>query len=1011
MTTAPVNSMPTPRTPERSPAGSAPASGLRRAWSAVRLWGRMVRSQPMLVFAVAAMVVLGAILAASGARLLHRVSTDDLRQSIGEGDASDRTLSQVYETRIGPGPAEDPLRQIDDRGQRFLDQAVPEEVAEVLGPRQFVFDSPPYRVGSFPDQDDGPFTLSFRFRYQQGVADHLTLVEGAMPTERDPIKLLFGPDCPPDRLAVEGYESDDETDCKALDVPVHEVAVTATTAEDLLLELGDRAILRPDIVDPAWAFAFDRLLSERLVLEISGIIELSDPDDDYWFDDSALHRPSITENPDFRFVYATGLLDPGSYRRLIRNVLEVDYVYTWRHPVVAERIDTDGAEALMIEFEKLETAEGDVITGVPQVIADHLDQRDLTIALLSVAFAGVAVLASAAAWVLTTLTVARQENTWRLVLARGFGRPMVVGIGLVHGIVVAVPAGLVGLAAGAALVPDSPPRDSMILVALLSTAVILATTAATATAVLGRKATAGQSTARAGSTIRPLVRDGVVVILACAAAILIQGRDGSGGIDAGGDLDILLAIAPGLIGGGFAVVLLRLTGPLFGLLAAGATRLPGTVPHLGFRRLTADDRAARSSMVVLVLAVGLAGMAWSVRTSVAAARFEEGWHAIGADLEVRAQTDAAPLSSDVVARVDELGADHAFGAVFPGAAFRPELDPSLDEDSASTTSPVERQTIDLVAIESAATARVLDPAPLPAGVAAAIEGLRREPIDPTSTPAESASIAAVVVGSWPGEQELAIGDRLVGIVDGSEVIVEVVAAVDLFPGLAPNRASLVVDLDRLATARGAPSAPTMVRLLAPTQTDEELQAWLEPIAPESRIRSRTGLAAAVADDPLAVWALRGLVAMTGYALLLAVAATAAGLGLTAPTRQRDIALLSTLGLRRGQRRLIVAIEHLMPLVLAGVTGFGLALGLIVVLSEAMNLVPFVVPPPEIVGPAFAAGSTDSASTDIAGLTPDWRGLAVGLAILFGVLSLMVVAVERLDRRHVQRAIVRSGGES
>ena len=255
--------------------------------------------------------------------------------------------------------------------------------------------------------------------------------------------------------------------------------MTAQTAEDLLVELGQRVVLRPDLGHRSWAFIFGEELDKRVIVEVAGIIELTDVEDGYWFGDPSLHRPRIDETADFRMVFATGLFRPESYRELLRGFRGVHYDYRYWYPVESDRVEIADARTLLAAFDQLGTPEGRVVTLVPDVIGRHLAQRALTVALLSTAFAGVVVVAAVAVWVLTTLTVRRQEHTWRLVLERGVGRSRVVALGAVHGLVVAGPAALLAAVIAVALVDAAPLRPVVVVVAVLAVAVVAATVGAT----------------------------------------------------------------------------------------------------------------------------------------------------------------------------------------------------------------------------------------------------------------------------------------------------------------------------------------------------------------------------------------------------------------------------------------------------------------------------------------------------------------------------------------------------
>jgi hypothetical protein len=1001
-----------PGRPSRNPTDREPGRGLRAATAGLGLWRRLVRAEPVLVGGAAVVALLAAILLAGGARLLHRVSGEDLRQATSGGQPEQRSVRLEIEDRIGPGPSDDPLDVVQGRGRRFVEEEVPPELARVLGPSQLVIDSPPFRVGSFPDQDDGPFTLSFSFRHQQGIEDHLTLVEGSLPTDRDPVTLLLGPDCPDDPLAVAGFEFRPDRDCRAVDVPVHQVAVTARTADDLLVGVGQRVFLRPDLADSHWDFVFGDLLRERLVLEISGIVELTDPEDPFWYGDPSLHRARITETADFRIVDGAGIIAPDRYRDLFRDIAGVHFDYTWRYPVEPDGIGPDEARTLLAELDKLSTPDGRIVTLLPDVLRGHLAQRALTVALLSTAFAGVVVVAGAAVWVLTSLAVRRQEHTWRLVLERGIARNRLAAIGLVHGLAVAGPAVLGGLAAAWLLVPDSPLGPDVTALGVLGLGVVGASVGAIATAVASRAGPGGRVVVDDGGGIgsaRRAVRDGLLVTLAAGAAILVARRSGGTTLDAAGDLDLLLTLAPAVLGAGVAVLTLRLAGPLFRGLAAAGGRARGIVAFLGLRRLDATGRAARSSMVVVLLTTGLAGFSSAVRASVAEGQQAQAWQLVGADVEVR--STAAPgtaLAPAVVEGAARLGTVAAQGAEFPAAPRGP-----VDGDDGR---PTDRAPVDVVAIEGEPLGRLLGSAPVEASVRPALAVLATGP-----APGRDGVLVAVGAGTWPGGTP-EVGDRWRVRLDGRPVDVVVGAVVDRFPGLDPQRPTLLVDLDRLREVRPAPLAPTVIWIGGaagyPTGDDGstgdsesadddgstgdvagEASSEVPDGLEGATIRWRADVLAAATGGPLTSWVTRGLRVLTWFAIVVALVAAVAGLGITGPARRRDLGLLTTLGVRDRQATAITAIEQLAPVAVAAGAGAGLAVCLVLLVGPALDPAAFV----------GGTGPTGSGPVVVpVSVRVDWPGLAGLVVVVPAIVAGATAVVVAFDRRRAPATIVDDG---
>ncbi len=974
---------------ERGP--RAPGPSRRRALQAgLGLWLRMVRAEPPLVLAVAGMLFLAAVLVAGGARLFDRVSTDDVRRATTDGLPEDRSLAIETDTRIGAGPEGDRFQIIDRRGQTYLD-GLPSEIADVLGPRQFLVESPPFRVGSYPDEDDGPFVLSFRFRHQQGVEDHLTIIAGRPPGPAEPIPILLGSDCPPDREAVDGFEVDPTLDCRAAEVPVLEVALTEQTASDLLIEVGQRLILRPDPVHPDWRFVFGSGLEARIVIEVAGIIELSEQSDPFWYGDPSLHRSRVFENPDIRIVDAAGIIDPDQYGRLLRTNLDPPFHYTWRFPVDPERLDTDRIEPLLAELDKLERPGARIVTRLPATLGNHLDQRTLSASLLSTVFAGVVGVTAAAVWVLTELGVARQERSWRLILERGAGRGQVVAMGLVHGLAIAVPAALAGWVVARLAVADGSPWIGAAPAVALAVGSVLASLGATATTIVAGTGTRGRligeraPSARAGTLARArtIVRDGVIVIAAVGAVLLVRRRAGGGVLSADGGTDRLLAVTPIVVGAGLAVLLLRLAPPLLRLLAAGPGRGRGSVGFLGLRRLVDDRRTARATIVVVLLAIGLAGFGVSLRTSMTRAQEAQIWQAVGAEHELTSSIrPGMTIDEELTDRLAAL-APAAMGAEFPGAELRSLTAAGTVEE---TSDPFRA---DVLAVETEPLAAIV--AEAPDAPTASLDRIGTERVE------AAAPLPALVAGRWPDGTRPGSGDRVRARLDGLLVELSVTEVLDRFPGLDPDRPSVVVDLVALRARADGPVPTTVVRLGPADRVD--LTTAVESDG-TLRLRSRSELTRVVADDPLTALVAQGLAWLGWFGVLAAAGASLAGLGLTAPARRRDLRLLATLGFRGRQASAMTVIEQVAPIALAAGAGALLATVLVTVVGPVLDIGTFA-------GDfATAAGSRLLVPVSV---QLDGRAIAVvvGLLALFTAVAAAVTA--RRDRRRGLRTIVDEGG--
>lgn len=928
----------------------------RALLAGLRLQGRIVRSEPALAIAVLLAALVAAVLVASGSRLLHQVSEDDLRQATASGAPERRSVRVETDRRIGAAPTgRDPFEFVDRNGQRFLEEEIPASVGAVIAARHFVVESPPFLVSSFPGDVEGPFPTAFRFRYQDGIDEQLTIVDGRLPAGEAPVPMLQGPDCPAhvDRLATGDFEPDEGQDCRAVEVPVYEVVVTAETADAMMLDIGDRALLAPDRRDPAWRFVRPDHANRRIILSISGIVELTAPTAEYWYDDSSLHRPRITENADYRLVFAAGVFAPDQYWRLLRDVPETHFDYTWRYLVAPDLLDPEEASDLRIELDKLRAARTPAITLLPSVIETYLAQRRLTITLMSTTFTGVLVVSGVAVFVLASLAGRRQVAAIRLVLERGARPAGLIVVAAVHGLTVGVAAGIVALLVAAVAVPAGPWTQPVLAAGAVALTTALAVVGATVVAV-GAARRVASPTLRAESgglaQARRIVRDASIVVVGGTAILLVRQRSSAVQPDDPAAFDPLGAAAPVLFGFAVGVVMLWLSGPVARVLARLGGHHSGLTAFLGFRRLLGQSRAARSAMMVILLATGLAGFAIAVQASVAEAQRANAWQLVGADLAVRGHGDGVPVPPAVAASVADLGVSTAAAVELPSTAvLSPEGPPHLH----------------LLAIDADAYRGILadsptDPDPLDALLAVDAPG---------------GTVPAIVSQYWPGNPRPAVGDDVEILLRVRESV-RVAATADRFPSIPLDAPFLIVDLDRLAELDDMLQLdPTVWFIDAPPGAPDEVVAAVTEASPISRVLARDAVLADSTGDPFIAWVGRGMIALAAVAAAAAIVAAAAGLAISAPARRRELALLAAMGLRRRQAAWLTAIEFLVPTILALAAGTGLALLLVELVTPTLELSAFAGGPHPVVPRARTAFS-----------------LAFGGAVLAAVAATSVVVV-------------------
>jgi len=955
------------------------------------LWRRVVRTRPAGALAIFAVTLAAALLVTGGARLLDRVSTDDLVDAIESAEPRAANIQYVTDGRFGVGSVAEPLSRIRDRGQEIFDDELTTPIQDIIVDQQFVIESPPFRVSSYPDQDEGPFTRTLRIRFQSELDDHLTVVDGRAPGERALRSVLIGDECPPDMSAVDEFlaaagtdPAPEPLDCRVTDVPVYQVAMTAQTAADLMVDVGDTVVLRPEPTHPRWAFVRAEFLSRVILVEVVGIIELSDPSDDYWFGDDALHRPRIIENPDFRLIFASAVTPPVDYRPMVRDIQDVHFDFAWRYIVDPARIDQTEAADLAAEIDKLGSNEDQVITLLPEIINQHLVERTLTVGLMSTAFAGVLVVSAAATFVLASLAADRQHHSLRLLLDRGIGRGGLRWTGLWHGLVVSVPAVVAALAVVGQWVEQAPWSRPMAAGGLVAVGVVGSVVAAVwlATDRAAKGTVSGPRSVPRSGTIhdlvadesqvaaaRRLVRDAALLLTAVGAVVLVRRRAefgvgaastvGGDGNRAGGgslaavagsgvDLDLLMAMAPPVIGLAAGVLTIRLLSPLFQLLAGLGGRMRGAVLFVAFRRVVSQGRAARSAVMIVVLAVGMAGFATTTRAAVAEAQRVNGWQIVGADLALRGSTLDAPVPAEAAKEVEAFAASTVAGFQQPltKLSVPPDLPPT-----------------ELLAVEASGYRSMLADSPIDPSM-----------LDPlVDAPPEDGVIPAIVSRTWAPARRPSLEDRLELLVGTTRVLVEVVAVVDDFPATPAGGPVVVVDLETLRAVGPPGFAPATVLFV---DTAAGTTAGVD-FGPGVRVADRLDQQADLAADPFIRWTDIGLRLLTGFAVGLAVLAVVSTLAISAPARKRDLGLLTTMGLGSRQAARVTAVEQVVPILVAAVAGVGVAAGLLRLIVPALNLTAF-------------AGGPLPVEIDLVDSAPAVRALLGPAAVIVGAVSVAVL---------------------
>lgn len=948
-----------------------------------------LRGQPSVPFTVVVTTVLATFLLGLAPRLLQSVSIEDLRATVSDPHPAQRNLRVERQTALTPGPDEDPLSTARAAGMTFADTEFPESVASVVSDSYVLMEWPRLAIDALPGESPPhPFDMFLRLRYQERLEENSKLVAGSQPRFREPVALLIGEECPEDpddrERLVEGIATgeisiDTEVDCRIEDVPVLEVLFTQETLDTLGLEIGSEMLLSPDTQDPLYFGVPGDSLNLRMVMSVSGVIELTDEDLDYWFADTTLHRPAIEETADFRIIFATGVPGPEAVSYLNTLTEPIPQFYLWRHfvdPDLVTEVDVDtlrnDLRLLTLEHSPATSLLGDYrfTTSLDLLLVAHQAQRTETVAMLSLAMSGLFAVVLATVVLLAALMTSRQRDSIVLGRNRGASRPQLLLTRVYEAFLLVLPSSVAGYYASKLLMPESDTD-------LLSYRAVVAMGAAIAIVLI--LSAQGLITRRLGSlqtdetttsnrSGRRVVFEALVVVATVGAILVLRRRGQVDSAPNRAEFDILVAVAPALCGVAAAVLLLR----VFPLAARAGARLAalgrGAVAFIGLRRVQARTTTENLAMAVVLVCITVATLASMTAGSITAGQETASWQATGADFTVEGFRDGVNLPPGI--DVEALPVESAaLAKMFSGARVEWERGASR---------------VDVLAIESARLSELSAGSPLEVNLPTPFE----------QAIAPGAPLPAIVSSDWPGGDRPGTGDVLsVGLgIGGLQPDLVVVETRSYLPGLPAGRPFILIDLDHLETVSELPLTPTIGFLRAAEEMGGTLEAQIAEQSSTARLSSRYDLVDELTEDPFIAWAHSTLEVTFWIAISFGVLASVSALALTTRSRRRDLGYLQTLGLDNGQVSAATFIEQLPGVVLGTVAGAGTGIIATLLLEPVIVLTGFT-----------------GASTPI-GLRVDWGAAATVVISMIAAQSIAIGIFVLVNRRQELSRLLRVGDD-
>ncbi len=839
--------------------------------SVAGLLRRQFLAAPFASIMLALLVLTGALLATAVPRAVAAMHTAALAEHLGEFTA--RELDVLTSARALPelGPSDrgttlpDGVDEVwGNQEQHLLDirADMPELLSSVTGSPLSVLVAGP-NAAKVAGAAPGSMSYQLFAGFDPRLREHVTLTSGEWPAT---LEAGPAPAQPP-----------------AGEFPLAESPATPQpTAEPLDLVLAD-----PVAEEMTWNLGEVRTIPVGTAsqgVRLVGTFDAIDPDDGFWTHVPVALEPSVAFSDDGSLrITGLGFADPNSWAALERSQLPTT-MDAW-YPTLPERISADQSAELVAELDEftsqvfsLGSGTGDYWyasvgeVGFGSGLGAALD--DAAIA-AGASDAVLATIASGPIGVMVAVLVLgarvvfeRRRVGLELAAARGASNRQLRGILALEGLLIGVPAAIVGGAIGTlAVSAEAGPGGWIISLLFALTPTVLLVASVPALSPLRRsRADFG---APGGSRFR-WIAEALVAIVSIAAVVLLVRRGLSTSTAAVG-VDPLLAAVPLLLSILVCLLVLRLYPFPLAALVRQTSKRSGLVPFLGSARALRDPSAGVAPVLTVVVGISVtvfsAVLLGTVQTGVERAADAR----VGADAAV----SGTPFTLEQQAEFAAVPGVEAIAPVYSTSSTQVNIDGRLR----STT---------LVVIDTEEMRRVqagrASATPLPEG------------LDDTGGDAVPVVISQLIAGSIEGAEDVEL--------DGEAF--ETLEVVDGTTAYSP-RASWVL-MDR-ANAEGFTISLVPKTVLVRFSPDADADAVTQTLAEIAGEEATVTTPSMLLDELRTVATTQGLVVSLIVAIVLASLLTALAIMLTLvvgrPARDRLLPLLATLGLgRRGERALV-----------------------------------------------------------------------------------------------------------
>jgi putative ABC transport system permease protein len=683
------------------------------------------------------------------------------------------------------------------------------------------------------------------------------------------------------------------------------VAVTEATAARFSLRPGSRLAMAGNVT-----------------LVVTGVVRPVSPRSAFWTLDPDAAAPALAyppAGPGPPHWTAAAFVGPGEVANLQYALGGTQTQLRWDFPLALGSVDAAGAQALSDNLNRgIDTAAAHERTpdglpgtitlssGLAGALGSFLALAAAVQAVLSLLVTGLTVIGAVVLLLGGRMLAERRARDDALMRARGAALWQLSALALQDGAIVAAPAAVAGAAAALAATPGpSAPlawwlAGTTALIALGSPALAAALRHRSGGGASGRASRRPDARAGRSAAARRWVAEATITA-AAAGGLTVLRQQGLGG-------GFYPSAAPVLVAAPVALLILRVYPvALRGLLRLTAQRAGAN----GFVGLATAARASATTALptfALVLALAVAALGGMIRGAVLRGEVAASWQTTGADAVIDASATPGGLTP---------AAEHAIGAV-PGAEHTA---------AALITNATLSGSLQLAAVvvNPAQYGALTAATPLPRFRAAALA----RPRGPGPVPVLASPAAAAAIGR-SGTQVLMAAGILTIRVAGQ------VSSTAALPG---RSAFIVLPLWALDGVR-YPPRPDHLLVVGPGLDEPTLAAVVGRMLPKASVTSRAAALAALTSAPLQRSAYAAFAA--GIAVSAGFSAVVLLLGLALGARPRDMTLarLATMGLGRGQGRLLVAAEVLPSILAAAAGGAVCAWALAPLIGPALDLSAF-----------------------------------------------------------------------